>query len=62
MLRIHKDSEGTTKWYKGDNLHREGGPAIETPNSHGLYFLNGVQYEPSEYKKIMRNKKLDSIL
>jgi len=39
------------KWYKYGELHRIGGPAVEHANGVVEYWINGVPYDSSEYKK-----------
>jgi hypothetical protein len=38
--KVTVDSEGTTKWYLKNKLHREDGPAIECANGDKVWYLN----------------------
>jgi len=43
------DSKGIVRWHSNGVLHREDGPAIESPNGDKSWFLNG------EVQKVMWN-------
>ena len=34
-------SNGDKYWYKNDKLHRENGPAVESPNGDKAWWING---------------------
>lgn len=47
--------KGTKKWYKNNQLHREDGPAIQWAFGGEEYWLNGIQYSFSDYKKALES-------
>ena len=57
------DSDGTTKWYKDDELHREDGPAYENHEMRiKAWFLNGVQYKEEEFNQWIAKKQFNEKL
>lgn len=41
QLTVKMGHFGVKRWYKGDQLHREDGPAVEYPNGTKQYWING---------------------
>jgi hypothetical protein len=41
---------GTKRWYKEGNLHREDGPAIEWADGAKAWFLEDINYPPTDPK------------
>jgi len=42
-LVVHED--GTKRWYKGDQLHRENGPVVEWSDGSVFWCFNGRQLD-----------------
>ena len=49
-------SNGTKKWYKNGELHREDGPAVEYFDGDKYWYLNGVGYFEEEWRKLKEIK------
>ena len=43
--------DGSFYWYKGKNLHREDGPAIERADGNNAWFINGKRLTEEEFLK-----------
>jgi len=52
-------------YYRGYEVHRESGPAIECKDKYKLWYLNGRQYSEKDYLNIIslknKNRALDEI-
>jgi hypothetical protein len=44
--------DGTRKWYVGDQLHRDDGPAVEWPDGISEWYLNGNEVAQED---VLRN-------
>lgn len=52
------DQFGTKFWYKGNNYHREDGPAIEYIDGIKRWYLNGINYTEERYNKEIAKRNL----
>lgn len=52
------DHSGSKFYYQEGKLHRENGPAIESPLGSCLYFLNGVYLSEVDYFKAIGKEYL----
>jgi hypothetical protein len=52
------DEHGTKRWYDEQwELHREDGPAVESPDGYKAWYLNDIEYSEQEFNEKMGNVK-----
>ena len=58
----HINSNGTQRWYKDGELHREDGPSIIYTDGSKLWYINGKELTEQQFTQWYREKRLKQLL